>query len=227
LSEQQRHAIEHARYQVKHATPDDPECCFDYQLVETLLDIIDAHQPQGGDALAKAREALKPFALNPGAVSLSKALGHISREHLLAARDALLALEAEPAQLADRLSDIIMMLDAPDAYAREYIAAVCRATLSTVQAAAEPVAQSDARPMSELEGEAWDRGYSHGLRAAAEPGEMREALKWADRAFEFIRLKLVNHLSEPERSAFWKAVQGRDLVRASLSPASANEGDGK
>ena len=50
LSEQQRHCVEHARYQVKHATPDDPECCFDYQLVETLLDIIDAHQPQGGDA---------------------------------------------------------------------------------------------------------------------------------------------------------------------------------
>ena len=55
-----------------------------------------AHQPQGGDALAKAREALKPFALNPGAVSLSKALGHISREHLLAAKDALSALEAAP-----------------------------------------------------------------------------------------------------------------------------------
>ncbi len=39
--------------------------------------------------LAKLREALKPFALNGGAISLSKALGHITREHLLAAREAL------------------------------------------------------------------------------------------------------------------------------------------
>lgn len=38
-------------------------------------------------------DALKPFALNVGAVSLSGALGHISREHLLAARDALTAIE--------------------------------------------------------------------------------------------------------------------------------------
>ena len=40
-------------------------------------------------------EALKPFALNPGAVSLSKALGHISREHLLAARDAIETLKEQ------------------------------------------------------------------------------------------------------------------------------------
>lgn len=34
--------------------------------------------------------------------------------------------------LAGRLADMIIMLDAPDAYRRDYIAAVCRATLSMV-----------------------------------------------------------------------------------------------
>jgi hypothetical protein len=41
LSENERHAIGHARYQVEHATPDNPDCCFDYELVATLLKIID------------------------------------------------------------------------------------------------------------------------------------------------------------------------------------------
>jgi hypothetical protein len=41
LSEQERHAVAHARYQVEHATPDNPECCFDYELVRTLIEIID------------------------------------------------------------------------------------------------------------------------------------------------------------------------------------------
>jgi hypothetical protein len=39
--------------------------------------------------IASARKALEPFAADVGAVSLSKALGHISREHLLAAKAAL------------------------------------------------------------------------------------------------------------------------------------------
>lgn len=39
--------------------------------------------------LASARKALEPFALDVGAVSLGKALGHITREHLLAAKAAL------------------------------------------------------------------------------------------------------------------------------------------
>ena len=34
------------------------------------------------------RAALKPFALRPGAVSLSKAMGHITREDLIRANDA-------------------------------------------------------------------------------------------------------------------------------------------
>lgn len=39
----------------------------------------------------------------------------------------------------------------------------------------------------------------------------------AAEAFEFIRLKLINCLDEPQRSAFWKAVEMRDLLRARSS----------
>src|SRR6266702_5346289 len=41
FSEQERHAVGHARYQVARATPDNPECCFDYELVGTLIDVVD------------------------------------------------------------------------------------------------------------------------------------------------------------------------------------------
>jgi hypothetical protein len=54
-------------------------------------------QKQGFDALKMAHKALTPFALAPGAVSLSKALGHIERQHLL---DAVQAIEAIQAALA-------------------------------------------------------------------------------------------------------------------------------
>lgn len=37
---------------------------------------------------------------------------------------------ASPARIAERLADVVIMLDAPDAYNREYIAAVCRSILS-------------------------------------------------------------------------------------------------
>lgn len=40
------------------------------------------------------------------------------------------------------------------------------------------------------------------------------ALAEAEAAFECIRLILVNRLEEPERSAFWKAVEARDAIRA-------------
>ena len=46
LSEAERHAVEHARWQVRKATPDNPDCCFDYQLVKNLLDVIDRKNPQ-------------------------------------------------------------------------------------------------------------------------------------------------------------------------------------
>lgn len=45
------------------------------------------------------------------------------------------------------------------------------------------------------------------------PGSTSGLLTKAGDAFEFIRLKLINCLNEPERSAFWKAVEMRDLLR--------------
>jgi Lar family restriction alleviation protein len=41
LSEAERHAIAHARYQVEHASPDNPDCHFDYELVLNLLHVIE------------------------------------------------------------------------------------------------------------------------------------------------------------------------------------------
>ena len=41
LSEEERHAVEHARYQVQHASPDNPDCHFDYGLVLDLVRAID------------------------------------------------------------------------------------------------------------------------------------------------------------------------------------------
>ena len=43
-----------------------------------------------------------------------------------------------------------------------------------------------------------------------------DALVKAEAAFEYIRLTLINHLNEPERSAFWKAVEARDAIRAAV-----------
>jgi len=41
LSENQRHSVAHAKYLCDRATPDDPEVCFDYELVQTLLALIE------------------------------------------------------------------------------------------------------------------------------------------------------------------------------------------
>ena len=41
LSPEEWHAIGHARYQLKHATPEHPACCFDYEIVAALLQVID------------------------------------------------------------------------------------------------------------------------------------------------------------------------------------------
>lgn len=48
-----------------------------------------------------------------------------------------------------------------------------------------------------------------------------KALVAAEASFEKIRLILVNHLDEPERSAFWEAVSARDKIRESLSASPA------
>jgi hypothetical protein len=50
-----------------------------------------------------------------------------------------------------------------------------------------------------------------------------EALKQAEESFEFIRLQLVGNLEEPERSAFWRAVEARNSIR-SLSQAPVTDG---
>ena len=50
LSEQQRHAVEHARYLCERATDDDPEVCFDFTLVQTLVELIDRFIQQQGEA---------------------------------------------------------------------------------------------------------------------------------------------------------------------------------
>lgn len=47
--------------------------------------------------------------------------------------------------------------------------------------------------------------------------KMEEALTFASGAFETIRLNLVHNLNEPERSAFWGAVQARTKVDAALT----------
>lgn len=61
-------------------------------------------------------------------------LRHDIDRHIQIATD--IANEPQPAQelrlAASRLTDIITMLDAPDAYNREYIAAVCRSVLSSL-----------------------------------------------------------------------------------------------
>lgn len=53
-SEEERHAVGHARYQVERATPDNPEVAFDYTLVATLLRLIDrlSPVPQAGCAIS-------------------------------------------------------------------------------------------------------------------------------------------------------------------------------
>jgi hypothetical protein len=41
LSEGERHAIGHAQYMVANASGERPEVCFDYELVATLLALIE------------------------------------------------------------------------------------------------------------------------------------------------------------------------------------------
>ena len=61
------------------------------------------------------------------------------------------------------------------------------------------------------------------LEAAPSPSPapgVVEALREAAERFEEIRLLLVHHLHEPERSAFWKAVDGRTKCQAALASLS-------
>ena len=62
------------------------------------------------------------------------------------------------------------------------------------------------------------------VRAVNSHQALVDALKDAERAFEFIRFALVENLDEPERSAFWKAVQLRDDIRSKLAALNLAEG---
>lgn len=53
-------------------------------------------------------------------------------ERLFGRRTGGVAQAGQVPRVAERLADVVMMLDAPDAYNREYIAAVCRSILSSV-----------------------------------------------------------------------------------------------
>jgi hypothetical protein len=58
-------------------------------------------------------------------------------------------------------------------------------------------------------------------RAAALP--IRDALVRAEASFESIRKTLINNIAEPERSAFWEAVKGRDSIRSTFDQATCKE----
>jgi hypothetical protein len=76
---------------------------FEDQVIEALKSEVNVLKEDANNAMAgmrsmiktqrntieKMRAALEPFARNVDALSLSKALGHIEREHLWAARKAL------------------------------------------------------------------------------------------------------------------------------------------
>jgi hypothetical protein len=71
LSEAERHAIAHARYQVEHASPDNPDCHFDYELVLNLLHVIErSAQPPAAPVDTSARsdgKTIGEFYGDPGA----------------------------------------------------------------------------------------------------------------------------------------------------------------
>ena len=55
---------------------------------------------------------------------------------------------------------------------------------------------------------------------------VERVLKDAEKKFEEIRIVLIRQLAEPERSAFWKAVAGRNAIRALLAATRALGGRG-
>lgn len=66
-------------------------------------------------------------------------------------------------------------------------------------------------------GTIFDAKVSEDLAAKdAEIERLREALEACEQQAESIRLIFINHLEEPERSAFWKAVNIREFARAAL-----------
>ena len=66
FSEAERHAIKHAQYVFDHATPDNPDCCFDYEFVRNLLVCIEHARSncQFIDALPPNRKPLLELLCN-------------------------------------------------------------------------------------------------------------------------------------------------------------------
>jgi hypothetical protein len=65
----------------------------------------------------------------------------------------------------------------------------------------------------------------HSVRLAAPAARDPVTVEWmrqSEAAFEFIRLRLINNLDEPGRSAFWKAVETRDRLRALIGQPASN-----
>ena len=54
-------------------------------------------------------------------------------------------------------------------------------------------------------------------RLIREREALRKALQRSEYEFETIRQILVGNLTEPERTAFWRAVNARDATRAALA----------
>lgn len=57
---------------------------------------------------------------------------HEAEYHKQMIQEQIAPLQKQIEKLEQRLTDVITMLDAPDAYNREYIAAVCRSILSSI-----------------------------------------------------------------------------------------------
>ena len=74
LSEEELHAIAHARYQVKRATPENPDCCFDYGLVADLIKVIDRGLAAQGDPIERLRKGEIVTWASAGALPSSPAL---------------------------------------------------------------------------------------------------------------------------------------------------------
>lgn len=65
--------------------------------------------------------------------------------------------------------------------------------------------------------ERWKSNAALIVRSVNAVPALVKALEETEKSFEVIRQMLIGNLNEPERSAFWRAVQQRDAVRADLA----------
>lgn len=64
-------------------------------------------------------------------------------------------------------------------------------------------------------------GEANAHLTAAAP-DLLEALFACEKQAEEVRLILIGHLNEPERTAFWKAINIREFARAAIAKATAS-----